>query len=173
MSDHWIESKIVTGKCTTSDIDALISESLEKAIKDRINSRTVVSAPETNHKDNATGHNALSTGGIAVGRRILPSRKPIHKMSHGRSKHAHDKSTKTQRENAAKARGESMGSRRIKMPIGCAIESIKAIRKTGNMRLLHEMAQEEPIAKILRELAVSENDNYYLKAVFGNEHFGD
>jgi len=172
MVDHWIESKIVDGQCTVNDFDMLINESLEKAIKDRINSRTVRS-PIAKHKDNKTGHNALSTGGIAVGKRIGPFRKPINKMSHGRSKHAHDKSTKTQRENAQKEREEKSVNKRIKIPLGCALESIKAIRKTGNIKLLHEMAQEEPIANLLRDLAKSENDNYYLRAVYGNEHFGE
>lgn len=175
MVDHWIESKIIDGQCTASDINSLISESMEKAIRDRINSRTV-RAPIEKHKDNATGHNALSTGGIAVGKRIVPARKPINKMSHGRSKHAHDKSTETQRENAQKERDQakhSYESKRITMPIGCALESIKAIRKMNDMILLHEMAQDESVAKLLQELAISEKDNYYLKAVYGNEHFGE
>jgi hypothetical protein len=88
-------SKIDQGNITVEDFNRLIKETTPASIIDRIRRRTLRNVSKS-HIDKKSGHQPLSLPNLA--KRVAPKRKPVHQQNHGRSKIAHDHSTRTQRQ---------------------------------------------------------------------------
>jgi hypothetical protein len=90
-------SKIEQGSITVEDFNKLIKETTPASIVDRVRRRTLRNATKS-HIDKKSGHQPLSLPNLA--KRVSPKRKPANHQNHGRSKIAHDHSTRTQRQNS-------------------------------------------------------------------------
>lgn len=93
---HASYLKIFEGTATIEDVEVLLEDAVE-AVADRIQ-RRVRRTPSAGHITHG-GHQRL--GGPNVSGRVTPKRRRSgHTQSHGRGKHAHDKSTDEQQRNA-------------------------------------------------------------------------
>lgn len=90
-------AKIKQGSVTVGDFNKLISETTPASIIDRVRRRTLRNVTKS-HLDKKSGHQPLSLPNLA--KRVSPKRKPVNQQNHGRSKIAHDHSTRTQRQNS-------------------------------------------------------------------------
>lgn len=82
---------------TVNDLNDLIVESLPSSIKDRVHRRTRIT-PYDSHIDH-DGHQSMTLPNFKD--RINPKKSAHNKQNHGRSRSAHDKSTRTQQIQAA------------------------------------------------------------------------
>lgn len=95
-------TKIDSGAVTCEDfnkliVKSLIGETTPEGVRDRIRRR--MSRNETDrHIEPESGHQSLSLPTFAG--RVQPKRAPRHQQNHGRSRAAHDRSTRTQIINA-------------------------------------------------------------------------
>jgi hypothetical protein len=94
-----INAKIDAQTVTCEDFNRLIAETVPECVRDRLRRRTIKNATK-GHQDDA-GHQQLQLP--TFGDRLAPRRKPENQQNHGRSKIAHDHSTRTQRREFAEA----------------------------------------------------------------------
>ena len=125
-----ILNKISDNTVTCEDFNRLISESMPESIRDRVRRRTLRS-PAKSHTSHS-GHQQLSLPQFS--KRISPKREPSNQQNHGRSRSAHNKSTRTQRRRSNKFDEEiQFISLNIGKPlIECDLSNINS----ANLRLL-------------------------------------
>lgn len=86
----------IKDKTVTPDhFNALIFESMPESVRNRVRRRiNAIGDISKNHTDNKTGHSDTELPKFAA--RVQPKRKPINQQSHGTSKAAQKRSTRTQ-----------------------------------------------------------------------------
>lgn len=111
MKYDLIVEKIADQSLTLEEFNSFIAESMGGSVVERVRRRTRVG--KKNRIDNPTGHSRVKPFDLAG--RVHPKKRPIDQMSHGATKQAHEKSTRTQRKKAKAVHTEGKLDKLLKL----------------------------------------------------------